>query len=326
MSAQDPLLDFVDVEVSYPDRRRGVRRTRAVAAVQGVSLSLRRGEALGLVGESGSGKSTLGRAVMGLAPVGSGRILLDGTDVADLRRRDPLQAARRVQMVFQDALGALDPRQRIGAALSEVLAVHGIEGPNGGLERALELLESVGLGSEQVDRFPHQLSGGQRQRAGIARALALEPDVLILDEPVSALDVSVQAQILTLLDTLRREFDLTLLLIAHDLAVVRNVCDRVAVLYRGRIVEESDVDRLFSDPLHPYTRDLLAAVPTIDGALPVSREPSPAAPLGEQPDPPAGCPYLSRCRHPERNEGCALARPPLVEAKPRHAVACVKVG
>ena len=325
MSDQTPLLDLIDVKVSYPDRRRGARRTSRIAAVQGVSLSLRRGEAVGLVGESGSGKSTLGRAIMGLAPLSSGRILLSGDDVGAIRRRDPLHAARRVQMVFQDALGALDPRQRIGAALTEVLIVHGLEGPGGGRERTLELLESVGLAAEHVDRFPHQLSGGQRQRAGIARALALEPDVLILDEPVSALDVSVQAQILTLLDRLRKEFDLTLLFIAHDLAVVRNVCDRVAVLFRGRIVEASDAERLFSDPLHPYTRDLLAAVPQIDAELSGPSEPGPETPRRAPSSDPLGCPYLHRCRHPERDEGCALARPPLVESKPRQAVACSKV-
>ncbi|NNF39173.1 MAG: ABC transporter ATP-binding protein, partial [Gemmatimonadetes bacterium] len=185
------VLDLVDVEVSYPDRRRGRRRTSRVRAVQGVNLRLREGEALGLVGESGSGKSTLARATVGLVPLEAGRVLVGSTDLVELRARDPRLAARRVQMVFQDALGALDPRQAIGSALVEVLGVHDLGDPDSRRDRAVSLLSDVGLGAEYFGRYPHQLSGGQRQRVGIARALALSPDVVILDEPVSALDVSV---------------------------------------------------------------------------------------------------------------------------------------
>jgi oligopeptide/dipeptide ABC transporter ATP-binding protein len=325
VSGHAPLLGLVDLEVCYRDRRRGAARHARVTAVQGVNLDLLRGEAVGLVGESGSGKSTLARAVMGVAPIEAGRVFFDGADLAALRRQDPLLAARRVQMVYQDALGALDPRQAIGSALIEVLDVHGHQGVPGLRDKALGLLDSVGLGSEYFDRFPHQLSGGQRQRAGIARALAVEPEVLILDEPVSALDVSVQAQILTLLDDLRNQFDLTLLLIAHDLAVVRNVCDRVAVLFRGRIVEEAHAEALFSDPLHPYTRDLLAAVPRIDRFRPLPLETSREAPRREPAVTDDGCPYSTRCRHPNRDQGCGSERPSLVESNGGHAVACSKV-
>lgn len=325
MSQHEPFLDLEDLAVSYRDRRRGSRHASRVAALQGVSLSLHRGEAFGLVGESGSGKSTLARAVMGLVPLDAGRVVLEGSDLAALRRRDRLAAARRVQMVYQDALGVLDPRQAVGSALTEVLAVHGVRDSRQGRERAVALLDSVGLGPEYFDRLPHQLSGGQRQRAGIARALAVEPDVLILDEPVSALDVSVQAQILVLLEALRSELGLTLLLIAHDLAVVRNVCDRVAVAFEGRIVEQAGAEELFQNPLHPYTRDLLAAVPRIDQGRGMQDlagvEPPPRHSVIVRP----GCPYSDRCRHPDRDECCGSTRPPLVEVKPHHAVACGKV-
>ena len=326
MSDAPPFLDLVDLEVSYRDRRRGARRRARVLAVQGVSLGIRRGEAFGLVGESGSGKSTLARAVMGLVPLDAGSVTLDGTDLVALRRRDPMGASRRVQMVYQDALGALDPRQAIGAALVEVLAVHGIQDARSGRDRAGELLDSVGLGSEHFDRLPHQLSGGQRQRVGIARALAVEPEVLILDEPVSALDVSVQAQILFLLEKLRHELGLTILLIAHDLAVVRNVCDRVAVAFRGRVVEQAEAEELFGKPLHPYTNDLLAAVPRLEHGLQMSDQSSPDPSSRGPSIVHRGCPYFSRCRHPNRDEGCGVSRPSLAERKPRHAVACEKVG
>lgn len=261
MTPTDPLLQITGLRVSYPDRRHGGKGR--FTAVDGVDLSLERGEAVGLVGESGSGKSTLARAVVGVVPVDAGRVRFNGEDLGALRARDPREAARRVQMVFQDAQGALDPRQRVGSALGEVLRLHGGTGGSEAVAAVDALLARVGLEPSHARRFPHQLSGGQRQRVGIARALAVEPDVLILDEPVSALDVSVQAQILTLLDELRRDLDLAVLLIAHDLAVVRNVCHRVAVLYRGRLVETAPTDALFASPEDPYTRALLDAVPRL---------------------------------------------------------------
>lgn len=261
MTAAPPVLEITGLRVSYSDRRRGAHGR--FTAVDGVDLTLARGEAVGLVGESGSGKSTLARAVVGVVPVEAGEVRAGGEDLGLLRERDPRAAARRVQMVFQDAQGALDPRQRVGSALGEVLRLHDGSVGSEAEDAVAALLARVGLEESHARRFPHQLSGGQRQRVGIARALAVEPDVLILDEPVSALDVSVQAQILTLLDGLRRDLDLSVLLIAHDLAVVRNVCHRVAVMYRGRLVETAPTDALFAAPTDPYTRALLDAVPRL---------------------------------------------------------------
>ncbi|MEQ9569825.1 MAG: ABC transporter ATP-binding protein [Longimicrobiales bacterium] len=323
-SSTEPLLEIEALRVAYPDRRRRGRRT--VDAVRGIDLSVARGEAVGLVGESGSGKSSLARAVVGVVPVAAGRVRVGGDDLSELRASDPLAAARRVQMVFQDALGALDPRQRIGSALREVLAVHGrATGDAGGEAAAVTaLLTRVGLEPDHADRFPHQLSGGQRQRVGIARALAVEPEVLILDEPVSALDVSVQAQILALLDELRRSLDLAILFIAHDLAVVRNVCDRVAVSYRGRLMEIAPTEALFTAPRHPYTRTLLHAVPTLGerGRGEPAYAP-PAAPDGD-PDSPGGCAWYGRCSHPARDAACTASVPAPAPVAPGHRVACMK--
>ena len=263
----DPLLRIRDLRVHYPERRRG--GGGGVVAVRGVGLDLHPGEVLGIAGESGSGKSSLARALMGLAPA-TGEVRIDGADLWATRRTDPVAAARQIQMVFQDTAGALDPRQRVGAALEEVLRVHP---PTGGASLRSEvdrLLTLVGLDPEHTHRFPHQLSGGQRQRVGIARALAVGPAVLLLDEPVSALDVSVQARVLTLLETLRRQLGLSLVVIAHDLAVLRNLCDRVAIMHEGVVVELAPTATLFTAPAHPCTVRLLAAVPTCSppGAVP----------------------------------------------------------
>lgn len=325
-----PALEVVDLHVSYPDRRRGAGRRHRVLAVRGVDLRIEPGEALGLVGESGSGKSTVARALVGVVPLAAGWIRAGGDDLSEVRARDPLEAARRIQMVFQDVQGALDPRQRVGSALREVLTVHGLSGHDGedpgeaAQSRVRALLERVGLTVEHAGRFPHQLSGGQRQRVGIARALAVEPDVLVLDEPVSALDVSVQARILGLLDELRRNLGLSVLFIAHDLAVVRNLCDRVAVLYRGRIMEEAPVDRLFAAPRHPYTLDLLAAVPRLGESPPHLRAYDLHEASEEDPGGGGGCPYYGRCGHPGRDLVCREAVPSPVEVDPGHGVACVK--
>ncbi len=326
MNTPTPALEIRDLTVRYPERGAGHTHDRAV--VQGVDLRLGTGEVMGLVGESGSGKSTIARAILGLARPTTGVIRAGGADLTDVRARDPLAAARRVQMVFQDVLGALDPRQRIGSALAEVLRVHGLvaAGTDEAGRRVEELLARVGLTAEHSHRFPHQLSGGQRQRVGIARALAVEPDVLVLDEPVSALDVSVQSQILALIDHLTSHLGLTVLLIAHDLSVVRNLCTRVAVLHRGRIVEIAPTDMLFDTPRHPCTRELLDAVPRLGRELRPATVRASEAPAFRHDGLERGCPFFPGCGHPDRDEDCTGSIPGLVEVGPAHFVACVKEG
>lgn len=318
------VLRFEGVDVRYRARRGG--QPGHLHAVQGVSLSVEQGQVVGIVGESGSGKSSLARVAVGVTPPAAGRVLFRGRDLAELRRDRPLAAARCVQMVFQDAGGALDPRQSAGAALEEVLRLHGAADDAEIDRRVGTLLESVGLSDVYRTRLPHELSGGQRQRLGVARALAVEPEVLILDEPVSALDVSVQAQILRLLEDLRNRFHLSIVLIAHDLAVVRNVCDRVAVMFQGRIVEESDTTAVFDRPLHPYTVDLLGAVPRIGRRATPSEIAAPGASVADIGNVHTGCAYFTRCRHPDRDDTCAAVPPVLGEHEPGHGVACTKVG
>ena len=296
---------------------------RVVRAVEGVSFHVRRGETLGLVGESGSGKSTTGRSLLRLIEPTAGKVAFEGEDVLAMDREELLAFRRRAQIVFQDPFGTLNPRMRVGAALKEVLGVHGLATGSRAEKRIRELLELVGLRPEHAERYPHEFSGGQRQRVGIARALAVEPEFVVCDEPVSALDVSVQAQILNLLADLQEELGLTYLLIAHDLAVVEHMSDRVAVMYAGRIVETAPADRLYADPRHPYTRTLLSAVPRPD---PESRRES-ADVAGEPPDPErfvGGCPFHPRCPHPRKDEACRAAVPPLAWKAPGQFAACIK--
>ncbi len=271
-------------------------RRHPVQAVSDVSLSVARGEAVGLVGESGSGKSTLGRLLLGLLPPSAGRVLFDGIDLARTRSAEMRVLRRRMQLVFQDPFGSLDPRREVGAQIADALAIHGMLPASQRPARVAALLAQVGLAAADARRLPHAFSGGQRQRIGIARALAGGPDFLVADEPVSALDVSVQAQVLALLADLRARLGLSMLFISHDLPVVRHLCDRVAVMYLGRIMEEGPVAAVFATPRHPYTQALLSAVPSLHPERRRTRillEGEPPSPA----DPPSGCVFRTRCPH-----------------------------
>ncbi len=297
-------------------------RGGVVQAVTDVSFTLRKGEVLGLVGESGSGKTTVGQTVLRLQDPTAGRILLDGVDIADMRQSALRPLRRRMQMVFQDPFASLNPKLRIGETLAEPLAIFGIvQGRAARAERVAELLELVGLRAEHAGRYPHEFSGGQRQRIGIARALAPGPELVVADEPVSALDVSVQAQIVALIERLRERLGLTMLLVAHDLAVVEYVSDRVAVMYLGRIMEIGAARDVYRTPRHPYTQALLSAVPQARAAARGERIvlrgdiPSPL-------NPPSGCPFRTRCF--AAIPACGDAVPALVDRGGGHAVACIR--
>jgi oligopeptide/dipeptide ABC transporter ATP-binding protein len=296
--------------------------TGLVRAVDDVSFSIERGETVGLVGESGCGKTTTGRCILQLERATSGRILFEGVDLTTLDDAALRAVRRKVQVIFQDPYSSLNPRMTIGQILAEPLKVHGLV-PDGAKReaRVRELLDQVGLLTQHARRYPHQLSGGQRQRVGIARALAMEPALIVCDEPVSALDVSIQAQIINLLEDLQQRLGLTYLFIAHDLSVVRHISDRVVVMYLGKVVEVADRQALYEDPLHPYTRALLSAVPIPDPALEARREHTVLR--GEVPSPlspPPGCVFHPRC---PRAEGrCSAEVPPLREIKPAHRGAC----
>jgi len=312
MTAPDitPLLEVRDLVKHYTARSLLGRAAPPVRAVDGVSFTLGRGETLGLVGESGCGKTTVGRTIIRLQEPTSGRALLDGTDIFTLGP-DALRAfRRRVQMIFQDPYGSLNPRMMVGDAIAEGMEIHRIGTRPQRRSRVATLLEEVGLDASYATRYPHEFSGGQRQRIGIARALAVEPELIICDEPVSSLDVSVQAQVLNLLTDLQRARRLSYLFIAHDLAVVRQVADRIAVMYLGRIVETGAADKVLGAPRHPYTVALRSAVPEASIVPTAGRivlggdPPSPAAP-------PPGCAFHTRCFHPRRDERCRTERPEL---------------
>ena len=317
------LMEVNGLKVHYPIASGGWRgrARRMVRAVDGVDLSVPAGTTLGIVGESGSGKSTLGKAILRLAPLTEGSIVFDGVDVTDMHGDRLRRLRSQMQMVFQDPMASLNPRQNVGGILSEPLVVHGSEETID--VRVQALLDQVGLPASARHKYPHEFSGGQRQRIGIARALALEPRLIVADEPVSALDVSIQAQVLNLLEDLQSELGLTYIVIAHDMAVVRHISDRVAVMYLGSVVEEAPTDAIFAQPLHPYTRALMSAIPVPDPVVEGTRDriilnggpPSPSAP-------PDGCRFHTRCpfRQPTR---CHDERPKLREVGAAgHLVAC----
>src|SRR5580700_9036182 len=324
---QGPLLELRGLRMHFPVTEGIIARRHVgnVKAVDGVDFTMSRGETLGLVGESGCGKTTMGRCILRLETPTAGEILYDGVDIARLGRRELVALRRRIQVIFQDPYSSLNPRMKVGSIIEEPMRVHGVEPDRTRrTARVHELLSLCGLNPNFADRYPHEMSGGQRQRVGIARALALEPEFIVCDEAVSALDVSIQAQIINLLEDLRDKFNLTYLFIAHDLSVVRHLCQRVAVMYLGRIVELASCDELFDNPLHPYTQALLAAVPVPDPTVEAERIFRPVK--GEVPSPispPSGCVFHPRC--PIAVERCKQDRPELRELRPGHWVACSEV-
>jgi oligopeptide/dipeptide ABC transporter ATP-binding protein len=323
MTQAAPLLELDDLRLSYRVPGAGLfAGNRQVTAVDGVSFSVAPAEAFGLVGESGCGKSSLAKAVLYLAPPTGGAVRFAGTDLGTLAPAQWRPLRRRLQYIFQDPLAALDPRMTVVDQVAEALLIHRLGGKaEERRERAYAQLVAVGLKRNQADKHPHALSGGQRQRAVIARALVLRPDLLICDEPLSALDVSIQAQVVNLLADLRAQLGLALLFISHDLALVRHLCTRVAVMYMGRVVELGATDELFNSPRHPYTRALVAAVPVPEPRAP--GEAPPPVPTGEPPsllNPPSGCPYHPRC--PQAFDRCRQEKPVLRTVAPGRTAAC----
>ena len=325
-NGNDTLLEVKDLKMHFPVTSGVIfqRKVADIKAVDGVSFSIKKGETLGLVGESGCGKTTAGRCILQLYAPTSGDVMFEGTRLNGLNSRDMIPFRRKMQVIFQDPYGSLNPRMTCRDIIGEPLTVHKLTSGKGEYDdRVAELLNVVGLNPYMADRYPHEFSGGQRQRIGIARALAVNPSFIVCDEPVSALDVSIQAQVINLLEELQDQFGLTYLFIAHDLSVVRHISDRIAVMYLGHIVEIASREELHENPLHPYTKALLSAVPIPDPVLEAKRDrivltgdvPSPM-------NPPQGCVFHTRC--PVAIEDCQAGMPELREVSPDHWVACIR--
>jgi oligopeptide/dipeptide ABC transporter ATP-binding protein len=318
------VLEVKDLQVHFPvERGLLMRKVGTVKAVDGVSFSVAEGKTLGLVGESGCGKSTTGRMILRLIEPTAGTVEFDGVDLVGLDSKSMRKLRRKIQVMFQDPFSSLNPRMTVGSIIREGLTIHKIAEGAAADARVRQLLDEVGLRAEYMSRYPHEFSGGQRQRIGIARALAVEPTFIVCDEPVSALDVSVQAQVINLMQDLQRDRGLAYLFIAHDLSVVEHIADRVAVMYLGKIVELATSADLYREPLMPYTQALLSAVPVPDPTHRKTRVmlqgdvPSPA-------NPPSGCVFHPRCQHPAKDAACSAIVPPLEEKGPGHWVACIK--
>lgn len=323
-SKPEVLLELNGVKKYFPIKGGVLKRVQGnVKAVESVSLKLYKGESLGVVGESGCGKSTLGRTILGLEELTDGKIKFNNEEIQDLKRKEKKKFVKEMQMIFQDPYASLNPRQRVGHALDEVFKMHTDMAAQERKDAVVDLLKEVGLKAEHYDRYPHEFSGGQRQRIGIARAIALNPQFIICDEAVSALDVSVQAQVLKLLKALQKKYNLSYLFISHDLGVIRYFCDRVLVMYLGHTVEMSDVSKIFNNPLHPYTRALLSAIPRPN--MNAKRERIRL--VGDMPNPsnpPSGCVFHTRC--PMAQDVCKVDRPEFVEHEEGHFAACHFAG